>query len=98
MAKIEQIESLYQNRHTGGVYRVEYVAQSGTRRPGIPHDDMTDLYTLHLVAVPDPAPRPLPSVIVTSEFDLKSNFLEYHPVEFANEPTQAVIPEDAGNI
>ena len=78
-------ETLYRSTFNKGTYRITYQAASGAKRPGIPHDDMTDLVNLTKVGGSTAAPP----FIVTSEADFKSNFTEHDPLK-------ADTPEGAG--
>ena len=78
-------QTLYRNRHTKGVYRINYQAPSGAGRAGIPKDDLTDLITLEKVS----GPTGTSAWIFTSEADLKSSFEQF---EFPAQDT----PEGTG--
>lgn len=66
---------LYRKRNSTALYRITYTAQSGAKRPGIPHDDATTL--INLARVYGPASEP--QFIVTSEYDFALNFEAHNP-------------------
>jgi hypothetical protein len=77
-------ETLYRSKFNNGTYRISYQAPSGAKRPGIPHDDMTDIVNLTKVGGSTNATP----FIVTSEADFKSNFTETTAIK-SDFPTKA---------
>ena len=69
---------IYKKAHGGGLYRITYQAVNGAKRPGIPHDDMTDLVNLTKVGGPT---ADNPPFIVTSEADFKASFTLHNPIQ-----------------
>ena len=69
---------IYRKTNGGGLYRISYQAVNGAKRPGIPHDDMTDLVNLTKVGGPT---ADNPPFIVTSEADFKASFTLHNPIQ-----------------
>ena len=76
---------IYKKTHGGGLYRITYQATSGAKRPGIPHDDMTDLVNLTKVGGPT---ADNPPFVVTSEADFKASFTLHNPIQSTTPGTQ----------
>lgn len=74
-------EQRYKSKHTGATYRLTYRAQNGAHKPGMPHDDLTDIVNLELIKGLN-----APARIVTSAYDLASNF---EPAESPTRKTPA---------
>lgn len=70
-------QPVYRHRLIAGNYRVSYQAAAGAHKPGIPLDDLTDLVNLTKISGPVSSPW----LVVTSEFDFKSNWHEYNPIQ-----------------
>lgn len=82
---------IYKKTHGGGLYRISYQAASGAKRPGIPHDDMTDLVNLTKVGGPT---ADNPPFIATSEADFKASFTLYSPLQ-STTPGDHQRPDEA---
>ena len=70
---------IYRRTNGGGLYRITYQAVNGAKRPGIPHDDMTDI--INLTKVGGPTSLDNPPFIVTSEADFKASFTLHNPIQ-----------------
>lgn len=79
MAQLPKTTPIYKKTHGGGLYRITYQAVNGAKRPGIPHDDMTDI--INLTKVGGPTSLDNPPFIATSEADFKSLFTLHNPIQ-----------------